>query len=190
MRKKPSLGRHAESGTVHAQDAGLAQQREHVVLVGAPGRQRHRRQRVERRARRHAAHARNRVETFGRDARALGQRRAERHLVRAVAGQRRGDGVLHRSRTAQPAVGQLLDRRQRVVEPRRRADDEPAGAPARREIRLRQARERDDRRVGIERAQQRHRPVVTRDRRRPRRPESSGRGARRSRSARAGPAPG
>ena len=34
--------RHAEAGSVHAQDAGLAQQRQDVVLVGAARRQRHR----------------------------------------------------------------------------------------------------------------------------------------------------
>ena len=40
MRKKPSSGRHAEAGAVDAEDAGRAQQPQHVVLVGPARRQR------------------------------------------------------------------------------------------------------------------------------------------------------
>ena len=92
----------------------------------------------------------------GRHAGALGERLSERDLMRAVAGQRRDNGVLHRTRTAEPAVGQLLHRGQRIVQARRRADDEPSRPPSRSEVRLRQARQRNDRRVAIERAEQRH----------------------------------
>ena len=192
MRKKPSLGRHAEAGTVDAQDAGLAQQREHVVLVGAArAAARPTASRRTPRAAPRSACPGIAFSTLGRErARARPARARNVDLMRAVAGQRRGDRVLHRSRAAQPAVRQLLDRRERVVEPRRRADHQPAGAPARREIRLRQARERDDRRVGIERRRAAAPGRRSRDRRRPRRPESSGRAARRTRSARAGPAAG
>ncbi len=80
-------------------------------------------------------------------------------LVRTIAAERRLDRELHRARAAQPAVGQLLDRRQHLVQPIRSADREPARPPAWREIRLRQRRERDDRRVGREAAQERRRAV-------------------------------
>jgi hypothetical protein len=79
------------------------------------------------------------------------ERASKPSLVRAVARERRRDGVLHRAGAAEPAVGELLDGRQQVVvEPRRAAHRHPAGAPARREVGLRQRRERDDRRVRIE----------------------------------------
>ena len=182
MRKKPSARRARRTRSRRRREclsrAAARARKSSSVRPGGSDTERHR---IERRARRDTAHARNRVETLGRDARAFGQRGAERHLMRAVAGQRRGHGVLHRSRTAQPAVRELLHRGQRIVQSRRAADDHPSGAPAWCEIGLRQTRERDDRRVGIERRQAAGRPLVTRGRRRPRRPESSARAARRSR---------
>ena len=54
-----------------------------------------------------------------RQRRALLERRAKRRLVRPIARQRRGDGVLHRDGAAQAAVRQLPDRRRHVVEARR-----------------------------------------------------------------------
>ena len=74
----------------------------------------------------------------------------KRDLMGAVTGQRRRHRVLHRSRTAQAAVGEFLHRCQCIVEPRTSPDDEPAGPPAWCEIRLRETREGNDRRVGIE----------------------------------------
>ena len=136
--EEPIRGIRAEARAVDAEHALRAQQAEDVVLVGAARRQRHRRHRVERAARRDAGHARDRVHAVGRQLRALFERLVEHGLMRAVARQRRRHRVLHRPRTAQPAVGQLLDPRERVVQPRRAADDHPARAPARCEIRLRQ----------------------------------------------------
>ena len=70
--------------------------------------------------------------------------------MRAVAVERRDDRVFHRRRAAQAAVRQLLDRAEHVVHPLAAADGEPSRSPSRREVRLRQRRERDHRRVGIE----------------------------------------
>ena len=70
--------------------------------------------------------------------------------MRSIAGERAGDGVLHRHRAAQPAVGQLLHRRDDIIQAGRAAARHPARAPAGREVRLREARERDDRRIRIE----------------------------------------
>ena len=81
-------------------------------------------------------------------------------LVRAVAVERRRHRVLHRPRAAQPSVGELLDRRQRGIEARRSTHRHPSRAPPRREIRLRQARVGDDRRVLVEDGHRRHRSVV------------------------------
>ena len=80
--------------------------------------------------------------------------------MRSVAGERGRDRVLHRQRTAQTAVGQFGDRLHRVIQSRRSSDAHPARAPTRREVRLRQARERDDWRVRIEAADWRHASVV------------------------------
>ena len=91
---------------------------------------------------------------------ALAQRRAKRLLVAAVAEQRRRDRVLRRPVAAQPTVRQLLDRGQQLVQPRIPADHHPAGAPPRSEIRLREARERDDRGIRREAAHRRHGTVV------------------------------
>src|SRR3954468_2589426 len=55
------LRRHAETRSVHAENAGLAEQREHELLVGMTWRQRDRRQHVERGAGRHAPHTRDGV---------------------------------------------------------------------------------------------------------------------------------
>ena len=150
MRKKPSSAGMPKPGTVDAEHTGRAQQTKHVVLVGAPGRQRQLRHDVEAGDRRDARHAGHRVEMSCGDVGARSQLRAEDRLMRTVAEQRFSDGELHRHGAAQPAVRHLLDRGERVVEPRRAADAHPAGPPARREVGLRQTREGDDRRVGIQ----------------------------------------
>ena len=104
----------------------------------------------------------NRGDPLRRDLGAHAERLGELALMRAIARERRFDRVLHRSGTAEPPVGHLLDRRQHVVHSIRFADDDPAGAPAGREVRLRERRERNDRRVGCERSEQR-RGSVERD---------------------------
>ena len=81
--------------------------------------------------------------------------------MRAIGVQRGSHRVLHRARAAEPAVGELLDRAEDLIELFRAADAEPAGAPARRDVGLRQRREREDRRVRRQRAEQRHGAVET-----------------------------
>src|SRR5436853_605148 len=77
-----------------------------------------------------------------------------------VAREGRDDGVLHRSRRAETSVRELLHAREDVVQSRRPSDRHPSGAPAGREIRLRQRGERNDRRVGIQTRHRRYGPVV------------------------------
>ena len=80
--------------------------------------------------------------------------------MRAIAVERGDNRVFHRPGAAQPSVRQLLDRRRA---PRRAgpsaADRHPSGAPSRREVGLRQRRERDDRRARVLRRERRHRAV-------------------------------
>ena len=106
-----------------------------------------------RRSARHDRDAVNRIQPIVGDRRPLAKRVAKHLLVRPIAVERGDDRVLHRSGAAQPSVRQLLDPGEQIVEPRRRRDRHPAGAPARRQIRLGQRRERDDRRLGIERGE-------------------------------------
>ena len=115
--QEPVGGGEAEAGAVHAQDAGRAQQRQHVVFVGPARRQRdlaasRRTRPTARRTSRPAWRAAAVVDQLG----ALAKRRAEASMVRSVAGQRRDDRVLHRPGAAQPAIGELLDRGEHVVE--------------------------------------------------------------------------
>ena len=79
--------------------------------------------------------------------------------MRSIAPKSRIDRVLHRNRAAEPSIGQLLDRAEDRVEPRRAADHRPARAPSGREIRLRQARKGNDWRIGGEAADRRHRTI-------------------------------
>ena len=81
--------------------------------------------------------------------------------MRPVAGQRRNDGILHGSGTAEPAIGQLLHRSDRIVQARRRAEHDPARPPSRSEVRLREARQGNDRSIAIERAKQRDGTIET-----------------------------
>ena len=93
------------------------------------------------------------------DVRPFAQRVAEHLLVRAIAVECGDDRVLHRSGAAQASVRELLDSGEQIVEPRGCRHRHPAGAPSGREIRLRQRRERDDRRLGIERSEGAHRTI-------------------------------
>ena len=76
--------------------------------------------------------------------------------MRSIAGQRRGKRVFHRAGAAQPAVGELFDPREHVVEPIGLRDGQPARPPAGGQIRFRQRRKRNDRGVGIQRGDRRH----------------------------------
>ena len=162
MRRKPSAGRHAEARAVDAQHAGRAQQREHVVLVGPPGRQRDLRHRVERRP--PARRTRCRESRSGASAVIVGALLAAPRGTRPDATDRRVSAavtaycigtVLHRRPSASFAIAATTSSSRGE-----RPTAHPAGAPAGREVRLRQAREGDDRRVGIEAADRRDRAVV------------------------------
>ena len=86
-------------------------------------------------------------------------RLAKQLLVRSVAVERGDDGVLHRRGAAQASVRQLLDRGEHVVEPLGAADREPSRSPPRRQVGLRQRRERDDRRIRIDARDRVHRSL-------------------------------
>ena len=77
----------------------------------------------------------------------------------AVAVERRGDRVFHRPGRAQPSVRQLLHRRQHIVQTIGAAHRHPAGAPAGREVRLRERGERNHRRVGVGLGDRRQRAI-------------------------------
>ena len=175
MRKKPSSRAVPNPEPYTVSTPFERSSAEHVVGVGLSRRQFDLGHRVER-ALRH--HARNAGIAFIRSVVSSARSRSalrNADLMRSVAGQRGGDRVLHRAGTAQAAVGQFLDRRERRIEPRRRSDGHPSGTPAGREIRLRQARVGNDRRV-VDRGPPSAAPGRrTPDRRRPRRRGSRGR---------------
>ena len=159
MRKKPVFGPRAEPRAVHAEDAGRAQQPENVVRVGLARWQRYARHDVKGRGGSHDLDPLDGVEALGSELGPNLERGAKRDLVRPIAIERGGNRMLHRSGRAEPAVSQLLDRPQRIVEAGRVADRHPACPPAGREIRLRERRKRDDRGVGIAGGNRRDRAV-------------------------------
>ena len=184
MRKKPSSGAVPNPDPYTHENALRAQQAEHVVGVGLARRQLDLRHRVERALaapRTTCRESRSCASWSARRARAAAWRNAtwcDRSPVSAaVTAYCIGPGLHSR-----PSASFLIAA-SAPIEARRRSDRHPAGAPAGREIRLRQARVGNDRRVVVERRHRRHRAVVGRDRRRPRRRESPGRASRRSRSA-------
>ena len=85
---------------------------------------------------------------------------AELVLMRPVAEERRGDRVLHWAVRAQTAIRELLDCREDAIEPVVPADRHPAGAPAGRQVGLRQRRERDDGGIEVLGGDGRHGAVV------------------------------
>ena len=157
--KRTAIGRIAEPGAVHAENACRPEQSEHEVFVGAAGWKRDLRHHIEGGVRGHAPHPRNRRQPRDGQVGPLPKGVDERALKRAIACERGLDRVLHRARAAQPAVCQFLDRSQRIVEPIRPADGQPAGAPSWRKIGLRQRRKRNDGRIGREAAEERRRSV-------------------------------
>ena len=184
---RPPVGRQAEAGAVHAQDALGTQQAEHEVLVGPPLRQRHLRHRIERglaAPRRHPGHG---VEARRGQLGALAQRLPERRLMRAVAGERRRHRVcigpgLH----SRPSASFLMAA---SASSRRGVDPPPSSRPASpAPDRPWTGRERDDRRLRQPSPRAAALTRRSRDRRRPRRRESPGRAA--PRSPRAGAATG
>jgi hypothetical protein len=138
-----------EARAVYAEHAGRPEQGQYVVFVGRARRQCDPRHGVEGSRRHHGGDPLDRVQALVAEDGALAQRVAERCLVRPVAAQRCDQRVLHRACAAQPAISQLLDRRQDVVEPLGLADREPARAPSGGEIRLRERRKGDDRCIGV-----------------------------------------
>ena len=80
--------------------------------------------------------------------------------MRAIAAERRRNRVFHRSGRAEAPVRELLDGSQDVVQAVRASDRHPPGTPSRRKVRLRQRREGNDRRVGIEACHRRDRAGV------------------------------
>src|SRR5437867_12854865 len=84
--EKALIGGKPEPGAVNAENARLAKQRQHEVLIGPPGRKRYARHRVKPGARPDAPHTRDARKAVGREIGPLFERPAELHLVRAVAG--------------------------------------------------------------------------------------------------------
>ena len=171
----------AEAGAVDAEHARFAEQPEDEIFVRLAGRKHDPGHGVEGSRRRDHGHAVDGVQATRRQLRALAKRGTKRRLVRAIA-----DRALRRWRapsvpccTVVPSASFLIPASTSSSRGGVRGR-QPSGAPARRQVRLRQRREGDDRRVRAKAGDRRYHAVERRGRRRPRRRAGESCGGRRS----------